>query len=47
MKFVDFVGDREVEAKSVAVRKRGQKESQTQKVEEFISQALADIIAKV
>ena len=45
--YILVVGDREVEAKSVAVRKRGQKESQTQKVEEFISQALADIIAKV
>ena len=45
--YILVVGDKEVREKSVAVRKRGQKESQTQKVEEFISQALADIIAKV
>lgn len=45
--YILVVGNREAEAESVAVRKRGHKETQTQKVEEFISEALADIIAKV
>lgn len=45
--YILVVGEREVEAGSVAVRKRGQKETKTQKVEEFISTVTADIIAKV
>lgn len=45
--YILVVGDKEIEAKTVSVRKRGQKDSKPQKQEEFISGVVADIISKV
>lgn len=45
--YILVVGEREVGGESVAVRKRGQKETRSQKVGEFIFAISADIIAKV
>lgn len=44
--YVLVVGDKEVESKSVAVRKRGQGEIGTQAVGEFINNVMSEILAK-